>query len=85
MSAGQGRSAPYTLAIVLVMAFVTGALILTAVDPVVQGLFGSQIWSANTAEGQNLLGWLESLWQFWPAALLLGFALIAWIKTRQPT
>jgi len=79
------ESAPYTLAILLVTALVTGALLLTVTDPVMQALFGSGAYTAETANGKSLLSWMGALWSFVPAAILLMFLIKSWVDTRQPT
>jgi len=81
--ATQG-SAAWVLVIVSVLAFIVGAILFTTTDPVIQSLFDSPQWTANTADGQNLLNWLERTWAFLPAAILIMILRMVWIETRQP-
>lgn len=80
-----GRSAAYVIAIVSALAFIIGALVLTAVDPVMQALFASPSWSSSTRNGTDLLMWLSNAWAFVPASLLIAITIQIWIDTRQPT
>jgi len=83
---GQTKgSAAWVVAIVGVVTFIIGALLLTAVDPVMQSLFASNMWSSNTVEGTDLLRWMQSAWAFLPVAILMLILIEVWIETRQPT
>lgn len=77
-------SAAWVVTIVVIIGFIVGALVFSVVDPVAQALFDSAIWSSDTADGQNLLSWLERSWAFAPAAVLLGLLTTVWVETRQP-
>jgi len=77
-------SAAWVLAIVAVVTFIIGALLLTAIDPVMQALFDSSLWVSSTADGTNALTWQQDLWAFFPVAILITILLLVWIRTRQP-
>lgn len=79
------RSAAWVLVIVVSLGFIVGALILTATDPVAQAMFGSSIWNADTADGQNALNWMVAAWAFFPTAILIALLVEIWVGTRQPT
>lgn len=78
-------SAAYIVVIVSIIAFIIGTLLLTATDPVMQALFGSQMWGAETQDGKNLLKWMSRLWAFFSSAILIAIVMEIWIGTRQPT
>lgn len=78
-------SAAYVVTIVCVVAFIVGTLLLTVLDPIAQNLFASPMWSADTADGQNLLVWMERAFAFFSTAILLAILMQIWIDTRQPT
>jgi hypothetical protein len=80
-----GRSAAYIVSIVAVTAFISGALTLTVVDPVVQTIMDSPQWSSSTAQGTDLLRWMADLWAFMSTAILIGLLSDIWVRTRQPT
>jgi len=77
-------SAAWIIAIVSALTFVVGAVLLTAVDPVMQAFFSSTIWSASTEDGTNALNWMKAAWAFIGPAILITILLEVWIKTRQP-
>lgn len=79
------RSAAWVITIVVVLGFIVGALILTATDPVVQALFGSDLWSASTADGKNALTRMERAWAFFATAILIALLVQIWVDTRQST
>jgi len=79
------RSAAFVLGIIVIVGFIVGALILSVIDPFAQGLLDSQLWTAETTEGQNALGWYKNLYLFIPVALLTALLIQVWIDTRQPT
>lgn len=76
-------SAPYVLAVVSVVAIVTGAILLTVTDPVAQGLFNSPMWSSTTSAGQMTLSAMVSLWTYWPLWIMTGILSLVWIRTRR--
>lgn len=76
-------SAAWVIGIVLVTAFVVGALLLTVTDPVAQALFSSSLYQSNTSYGSNALSWVKSFWQYISVILLLGFLSFVWINTRR--
>lgn len=78
-------SAAWVLAIVAVLTFIIGALMLTVVDPVMQALFDSTLWSSSTQYGTQTLGWVQDLWLYFPVFILITILLLVWIRTRQPT
>lgn len=78
-------SAAWVLAIVAVLVFIIGALLLTVIDPVMQTLFDSSLWSSSTPYGTDALNWMQDLWAFFPVAILITILLLVWIRTRQPT
>lgn len=77
-------SAAWVVAIVAILAFITGVLLLTAIDPVIQALFDSPQWTADTADGQNALDWAVRAWAALPASILVAILIQIWIDTRQP-
>jgi len=79
------NSAAYILVVLVGVAFIVGALVLTTIDPVMQALFGSPAWSSSTETGTDLLSWITAVWSFIGAALLIGMLMEVWIRTRQPT
>lgn len=76
-------SAPYVLAVVSVVAIVTGAILLTVTDPVAQGLFNSPMWTSSTSAGQMTLSAMVSIWTYWPLWILTGLLSLVWIRTRR--
>lgn len=78
-------SAAWVLAIVSVVTFFVGALLLTVLDPVMQAVFSSAMWSSSTSYGTDALSWQKDMWLFWPSMILLGILFTIWVKTRQPT
>ena len=78
-------SAAFVLTILAVLAGLVGTLLLTVTDPVMQALFGSQLWVADTAMGSDLLTWQMNVWTYWPAFILFGIMILVWVETRQPT
>lgn len=76
-------SAAWVLTVVLVTAFVVGALLLTVVDPVVQGLFDSSIWTCSTSYCDMTLGAGENMWAYIALVILLGFLSTVWVTTRR--
>jgi len=79
------RTAAWVVAIVAVLSMLVGAFMSTTLDPIIQALFNNPNWSSNTAAGTDTLLWMEQLWAFLPAAVLLGILTTVWIATRQPT
>lgn len=79
------RSAAWVITIVVVLSFIVGSMILTATDPVVQALFGSNLWGASTADGKNALSWMEKAWAFVGTAVLIALLVQVWVDTRQST
>lgn len=77
-------SGAYVIGIVAIIAFLMGSLILSMVDPFMQGLMDSQLWSADTVEGQNALGWFAAAAGFAGAAILIAILIQVYIDTRQP-
>lgn len=78
-------SAAWVLGIVAIMTGLVGALLLTVIDPVMQAVFASSLWTADTTTGQNILTWTRDVWTYWPVFILLGILDLVWIETRQPT
>jgi len=79
------RSAAWVIGIVIILAVIMGALILTATDPIMQRLFDSTLWSSTSTEGSNALSWQKAAWAFFPTAILLALLIQVWVDTRQPT
>lgn len=79
------RSAAWVLVIVIVLSFIMGTIILTAVDPVVQALFDSNLWQASTVEGKDALSWMSIAWMVFPTMILVALITQIWVDTRQPT
>ena len=79
------QSAAYIVAILAVMMFIVGALVLTTLDPVMQAVFGSPGWSSSTEQGTDLLTWQKAAWSFVATAILLSILMEIWIGTRQST
>lgn len=77
-------SAAWLLAIVAILTFLIGALLLSSIDPVMQALFASDMWSSSTSYGTRSLGWTEDLWAFFPLAIMITILLVVWVRTRQP-
>jgi len=78
-------SAAWVVAIVAPLAVFVGAMILTVVDPLMQTLFSSALWSSQTSYGTSALAWQKAVWTFWPVVILVGLLFLVWIETRQPT
>lgn len=76
-------SAAYIIAILTVVMFIAGAILLTVVDPVVQALFSSSMWESTTSYGQNTLTWGRNLWKYIGLILLLGYLSMVWIHSRR--
>lgn len=76
-------SAPWVLAIVSVVALITGSILLTVTDPIAQGVFNSAMWSSSTDAGQMTLGAVVSIWTYWPLWILTGLLSLVWINTRR--
>jgi len=81
---GKG-SAAWIVAIVASLIFITGTLLFTVLDPTMQAIFGSELWSSSTEQGSNALSWQKSIWLFTPGAVLLTILVEIWLATRQPT
>lgn len=77
-------SAAWVLGVLVVVAGLVGALLLTVTDPVMQELFASSMWDASTTTGSDTLRWQKTAWTKWPVMILIGLMLTVWIKTRQP-
>lgn len=77
-------SAAYIIGIVSITVGLIGTLLLTVVDPIMQTLFDSGLWSADTPEFSNLLVWQQDIWTYWAAFILFGIMIYVWIRTRQP-
>lgn len=85
MSATPSRgSAAWITAIVSVLMFLIAAILLTFVDPVLQTLFDSSLFTSSTAPGATTLRRIQNLWGFFPVAILIAITLTVWIKTRRP-
>jgi uncharacterized integral membrane protein len=78
------NSGAWMVAIVAIIAYIMGVLLLTAVDPVLQALFDSTLWSASTADGQAALNWQQRSWAIFPVAILVAILFEIFIVTRQP-
>lgn len=84
MSASPTRgSAAWLTAIVATVMFVIGALLLSVVDPVMQTLFDSSLFTAETVIGTTFLGYLTDFWSFLAIAILIAILLTVWIGTRR--
>jgi|GEM_PF-3559843 len=75
-------STAWIVAIVCILGFVTGAIVYTATDPVMQTVFGSALWSSSTTDGQNALAWQKAMWLFVPVAILLVLLVEIQVGTR---
>lgn len=78
------RSATYVVAIVALVAGLTGSLLLTVLDPVMQALFDSSLFTSSTKYGQDYLRWSQDAWTYWAALILVGILFMVWITTRRP-
>lgn len=76
-------SAPYVLAVVSVVALITGSILLTVTDPIAQGVFNSGMWSSSTDAGKMTLDATVALWTYWPLWILTGLLSLVWINTRR--
>lgn len=77
-------SAAWILAIAVPLAFFMGALLFTVTDPLMQNVFASSLWTAQTSWGADLLVWQRDIWKFLPVAVLLSLLTTVWVKTRRP-
>lgn len=77
-------SAAWVVGVVVIIGFIIGAVILSTIDPFAQGLMNSQIWSADSVEGQNLLRWMAAAWAFIGGALILALLIQIQVDTRNP-
>lgn len=76
-------SAAWVVVVVTTTAMVVGALLLTVTDPVAQGLFASDMYTSTTAFGSNLLTWVQNLWTYLSAFILIGLLSLVWVTTRR--
>lgn len=76
-------SAAWIVAIVGILAFITGAFVFTAVDPVMTAIFNSPLWESSTTHGSNALKWQKRAWLFAPTGVMLAILMTIWIETRQ--
>ena len=83
--AQQTGSAAWILGILVIVGFIMGVLVLSMVDPFVQGLFDSQLWTSDTTEGTNLLNWGHAAWVTLPVIILISLLVTIWVETRNPT
>lgn len=79
------NSAAFIVAILAVMMFIVGALVLTTIDPVMQSVFASPAWGSSTENGTDLLSWQKSAWSFAASAMMIAILMEIWIGTRRST
>lgn len=78
-------SAAWVLAIVIPLAGFIGAILFTVLDPFMQYVFGSSLWTSTTSIGTNTLTWAQDVWTYLAVFVLLSFLVTVWVRTRQPT
>lgn len=78
-------SAAYVIAVVAIMSFIIGGLVYASLDPMMQAIFDSELWTSSTTHGKNALEWQKRIWLFAPTFVLVSIVTTIWIETRQPT
>lgn len=84
MAARQG-SASFTIVLGALTALVVGAMVLTFIFyPVVTPMLESPLFGTmSTSAGVRVETYVEGLWVFWGAILLMGILSFIWVRTRQ--
>lgn len=85
MTTVADTSAAWVLAIVVTVAGGIFSLLATVLDPFMQYIFGSTLWTSSTTIGTDALGWGQDFWTYLAVIVLLSFLTTVWIRTRQPT
>lgn len=84
MSVRQQGSAAWVIAIAAFMALLVGAMLGTfVVFPLFNGFTDAAFWTATTTDGQRLLTYVEGLWQFSLAIILIAILSFVWVHSRQ--
>lgn len=77
-------SAAWVIVISAFMTLLVGAMLLTfVVFPVVNAFTASAFWSASTTDGARLLEWVNGVWVFSGAIILIAILSYVWVNTRQ--
>lgn len=86
MSIRQSHSTSGAFVVVIggVTALIVGAIVLTfVVFPLTDVFMASELWTAQTPAGSELLTYMGGFWVFWPAIILIAILSFIWINTRQ--
>lgn len=85
MSTRQQGSASFTIVLGALTALLVGAMVLTFIFyPVVTPMLSSPLFGTmSTDAGVRVTTYVEGLWIFWGAIILIGILSFVWVRTRQ--
>lgn len=77
-------SASYTIVLGAMSALLVGAIVLTMLFyPIVTAFMDAAFFSAETTAGARVNTYVEGMWTFWGAIILIAILSFVWVKTRQ--